>query len=171
MPAALASLLLLAPSGKAASAHELAGAARDAAAARADAAAARPQLGPGFGPARTQPHLVYVLIDDLGFNDDWDRSPDLAWPNVAQLAREGLSLEHFYTQPLCTPTRGALMSGRWPVRLGLQDGVIEGGENYGLPLEEVTLAEKLKEVGYHCYGVGKWVRALLLRLLWLRLRL
>ena len=131
----------------------------------------------GAAPARTQPHLVYVLIDDLGFNDDWDRSPDLAWPNVARLAREGLSLEHFYTQPLCTPTRGALMSGRWPVRLGLQDGVIEGGENYGLPLEEVTLAEKLKEVGYHCYGVGKWVRApagsrcclllLLLRLLWL----
>ena len=100
--------------------------------------------------------MVYVLIDDLGFNDNWDRSPDIIWPNVAQLAKEGLSLETFYTQPLCTPTRGALMSGRWPARLGLNDGVIAGGMNYGLPLHELTLPQKLKAVGYNCYGVGKW---------------
>ena len=89
-------------------------------------------------------------------SDNWDRSPDVAWPAVRKLAGEGIALDEFYTMPLCTPTRGSLMTGRWPLRLGLQHGVIIGGSNYGLPLNETTLPQKLKAVGYRTYGVGKW---------------
>lgn len=79
-----------------------------------------------------------------------------AWPNVNALATAGVRLMSYYTQPICTPTRGAFMSGRMPIRLGLQHGVIGAGQNYGLPLDEATLADKLKAVGYRTYGVGKW---------------
>ena len=108
--------------------------------------------------AAQPPHLVYVLIDDLGFNDFIDSS-DLsqAWPNAAALAAEQcVSVDWFYTQPLCTPTRGALLTGRYPTRLGLQHGVIQTGQNYGLPLTEVTLAEALQQRGYRTVGIGKW---------------
>jgi arylsulfatase A-like enzyme len=101
---------------------------------------------------------VFVLVDDMGHNDFYSSS-DLApaWPNVARLAREQcVKVEQYYTQPICTPTRGAFMSGRMPVRLGLQHGVITGGQDYGLPLDEETLAEKLAAVGYSTVGVGKW---------------
>jgi len=64
-------------------------------------------------------------------------------------------LDTYYTQPICTPTRGAFMSGRMPIRLGLQHGVITGQQDYGLPLNESTLADKLKAVGYKTIGVGK----------------
>eukprot|EP00427_Karlodinium_veneficum_P067443 CAMPEP_0169312760 /NCGR_PEP_ID=MMETSP1017-20121227/4219_1 /TAXON_ID=342587 /ORGANISM="Karlodinium micrum, Strain CCMP2283" /LENGTH=561 /DNA_ID=CAMNT_0009406579 /DNA_START=45 /DNA_END=1730 /DNA_ORIENTATION=+ len=104
------------------------------------------------------PHVVFVLVDDMGFNDFYNSSDiGAAWPNVKQLARDAcVHLEHFYTQPICTPTRGAFMTGRSPVRLGLQHGVIMGTQNFGLPLDEVTLAQKLQAVSYSTVGIGKW---------------
>ena len=77
------------------------------------------------------------------------------WPNVAKLIPEAVTIENYYTQPICTPTRGAFMSGRYPARLGLQHGVIAGFQDYGLPLDEVTLADKLKAEGYKTHAVGK----------------
>lgn len=103
------------------------------------------------------PHLIYVLIDDMGFNDFYTSS-DLhaAWPHVSKLAGgQCLKLDHFYTQPICTPSRGAFMTGRMPLRLGLQHQVINGCQNYGLPLDETTLADKMRAAGYKTYGVGK----------------
>lgn len=108
--------------------------------------------------AAKKPHLVFMLIDDMGFNDFY-QSTELgsAWREVAKLAQEDcVAIEHYYTQPICTPTRGAFMSGRMPVRLGLQHDVINGFQNYGLPLDEATLAEKLQDAGYNTVGVGKW---------------
>ena len=73
----------------------------------------------------SKPHVLFILVDDLGFNDFPTRSSDLTekvWPNVANLVPESITIESYYTQPLCTPTRGAFMTGRFPARLGLQVG-------------------------------------------------
>jgi len=104
------------------------------------------------------PHLSFILVDDLGYNDFAYQSSDLSekWPKASRLAEHGIKIETYYTQPICTPTRGAFMSGRHPVRLGLQHGVIGGFQDYGLPLKEVTIADKLKSAGYRTYAVGKW---------------
>eukprot|EP00811_Abedinium_folium_P021840 NODE_3104_length_2092_cov_3.340458.p1 GENE.NODE_3104_length_2092_cov_3.340458~~NODE_3104_length_2092_cov_3.340458.p1 ORF type:complete len:571 (-),score=149.72 NODE_3104_length_2092_cov_3.340458:319-2031(-) len=105
-----------------------------------------------------QPHLVFVLLDDLGYADFW-QSADLnkAWPNVKKLASsECLAVENYYAMPTCTPARGAFMSGRYPIRIGLQHKNIVDAAAFGLPLDEVTLAEKLRNVGYNTAGVGKW---------------
>jgi arylsulfatase A-like enzyme len=108
--------------------------------------------------ATKKPHLVFILVDDMGFNDFYQSTEvGSAWREVAKLAQEDcVAIDHYYTQPICTPTRGAFMSGRMPVRLGLQHEVIDGFQNYGLPLDEATLADKLKDAGYNTIGVGKW---------------
>merc|ERR1712086_699010 len=110
-------------------------------------------------PLNKAPHPFFILVDDMGFNDFSYRSSDLkdvAWPNVNKLADQALKVDQYYTQALCTPTRGAFMTGRYPARLGLQHGVITNYQDYGLPLDEVTLADKLKDVGYATHAVGKW---------------
>ena len=110
-------------------------------------------------PLKKPPHLVYVLIDDMGFNDFYT-STDLAaaWPHVSELAAsQCINMHNFYTQPICTPSRGTLMTGRMPLRLGLQHGVINGAQDYGLPLDEATLPQKLRATGYRTYGVGACV--------------
>jgi arylsulfatase A-like enzyme len=88
----------------------------------------------------------------MGYNDFYD-SDDLsfAWKNTANLAKDSIKLNNYYTQPLCTPTRGAFMTGRYPIRLGLQHQVLQGMTDHGLPLDEVTLADKLKAQGYKNY--------------------
>ena len=107
--------------------------------------------------AATKPHLAFVLVDDLGYNDFFtSQDLDFAWPKTAALAKDSIQMTNYYTQPLCTPTRGALMTGRYPVRLGLQHQVLEGYQDHGLPLDEVTLADKLRAQGYKTYASGKW---------------
>lgn len=105
---------------------------------------------------RKPPHILYILADDLGFADLGYRGSDIATPNIDRLAAGGLKLEQFYTQPLCTPTRAALMTGRYPMRYGLQMGVIPSGASYGLDTSERTLPEALKTAGYRTSLVGKW---------------
>lgn len=112
----------------------------------------------GCQGATKPPHLAFILVDDMGF-EDFYQSSDLAaaWPAASELARSScVSVEHYYTQPVCTPTRGAFMTGRYPVRLGLQHAVIGAAQPYGLPLDEVTLPERLRSVGYATAGIGKW---------------
>ncbi|QCP84124.1 sulfatase [Cereibacter sphaeroides] len=111
-------------------------------------------------PARAQevarPHILYILVDDLGYADVGFHGSDVKTPNVDRLAAEGSRLMQFYTQPLCTPTRAALMTGRYPMRYGLQTGVIPSGGRYGLDTAEVLLPQVLKEAGYRTALVGKW---------------
>jgi len=76
-------------------------------------------------------------------------------PNMTTLAKEGLSLNRMYTEPSCTPTRVAMMTGRYPTRTGLTEAkaTIAGD---GLSAEEVTIAEVLRDAGYYTSHVGKW---------------
>ncbi len=106
--------------------------------------------------ASRRPHILYILADDLGFADLGYRGSDIATPNIDRLAAGGLKLEQFYTQPMCTPTRAALMTGRYPMRYGLQTGVIPSGATYGLDPAELTLPAALKTAGYRTSLVGKW---------------
>ena len=103
-----------------------------------------------------RPHIIYILADDLGWQDIGFRGSDIATPNIDKLAKTGRRLDEFYAQPMCTPTRAAIMTGRYPLRYGLQMGVIPSGADYGLATDEVTLPQTLKQSGYYNAIVGKW---------------
>ncbi len=103
-----------------------------------------------------RPHILYILVDDLGFADVGFHGSDIKTPNIDRLAEGGARLGQFYAQPMCTPTRAALMTGRYPLRYGLQTGVIPSGAAYGLATDEFLLPQALKQVGYRTALVGKW---------------
>ena len=73
-----------------------------------------------------------------------------------QLRAEGVLIESLYTMPVCSPSRSALISGRYSPRLGLQHQVIWSGQPAGLFLNQTTLAEHLKAAGYSTHATGKW---------------
>ncbi len=98
--------------------------------------------------AATQPHILFVLADDYGWNDIGYHGSEIKTPKLDQLAAEGVKLENYYVQPICTPSRSQLLSGRYQIHTGLQHGVIRPSQPNGLPLEIPTLADKLKEAGY-----------------------
>ncbi len=102
------------------------------------------------------PHVVILLADDLGWADTGFNGSDILTPHLDGLAASGVRMQQFYVSPVCSPTRGALMTGRYPIRLGLQCGVIRPWSMHGLPLDERTLPMALKEVGYTTALVGKW---------------
>jgi arylsulfatase A-like enzyme len=103
-----------------------------------------------------KPDIVFILSDDQGSYDVSWRGSEIKTPNLDKLANAGIRLENFYVQPLCSPTRAALMTGRYPMRYGLQVGIIAPTADYGLPLEERTLPQALREVGYTTAICGKW---------------
>jgi arylsulfatase A-like enzyme len=107
--------------------------------------------------ASERPHIVFLLADDLGRADvGFMGAKQTQTPHLDALARAGAVLEAFYVQPVCSPTRAALLTGRYPMRHGLQVGVVRPWAHYGLPLEERTLPQALREAGYQTAIVGKW---------------
>jgi arylsulfatase A-like enzyme len=107
--------------------------------------------------AEVRPSILIILADDLGYADvGFTGGKDIKTPNIDTLAAAGTRLESFYVQPLCTPTRASLMTGRYPMRYGLQVGVVRPWEHRGLPLEEQVLPMALKGAGYSTAIVGKW---------------
>lgn len=103
-----------------------------------------------------RPHIVFLLADDLGYADVGWHGSEIKTPNLDKLANGGAKLEQFYVQPVCSPTRAAFMTGRYPMRHGLQVGVVRPWAQYGLPLDERTLSQSLKETGYETAITGKW---------------
>ena len=105
------------------------------------------------------PNIVYILLDDVGFGeigmDELSVIRGYKTPNISAFAKQGLSLQRTYSEPSCTPTRVAMMTGRYPTRTGLTEAKTTlSGE--GLSGEEVTLAEILRDAGYNTSHVGKW---------------
>ncbi len=105
--------------------------------------------------AESKPNVIVFVIDDLGWSDTGYNGADYTTPTLDRLAREGVRLSQYYVQPLCTPSRAALMAGRYPYHLRLAHGVIGDGCPYGLGLEEVTLAQQMKRAGYSTHAVGE----------------
>jgi arylsulfatase A-like enzyme len=106
--------------------------------------------------ARPKPNILYIVADDLGWKDVGFHGSDIKTPSLDRLADTGARLEQFYAQPMCTPTRACLMTGRYPFRYGLQTAVIPSAHTYGLPTDEWLLPQALKEAGYQTAIVGKW---------------
>jgi arylsulfatase A-like enzyme len=105
---------------------------------------------------RQPPNIVFLLADDLGWQDVGFHGSEIRTPNIDRLATAGVRLEQFYVQPVCSPTRASLMTGRYPIRTGLQVGVIRPWADYGLPLEERMLPQALQAAGYYTAITGKW---------------
>ncbi len=105
------------------------------------------------------PNIIYILLDDVGFGEIGMPGLDVirgySTPSLNKLASDGMSLQRMYTEPSCTPTRVAMMTGRLPIRTGLNEAKVTlVGE--GLPADEVTLAEVLAKSDYITTHVGKW---------------
>lgn len=124
------------------------------------------------GATQTRPNLVLLLADDLGYGDlGCYGCPDISTPHLDQLARQGLRLTQCYANgPECTPTRAALLSGRYPQRVGglecaiglgnvgrYDDAIrLAGQRELGLPVAHSALARGLKAAGYQTAIFGKW---------------
>lgn len=107
--------------------------------------------------ADTKPNIVHIVADDLGWKDvGFNGCTDIKTPNIDALAAGGAKLSHFYVQPMCTPTRAALMTGRYPFRYGLQTAVIPSVSAYGLDTDEFLMPQCLKDAGYKTAIIGKW---------------
>ncbi|OGV70520.1 MAG: hypothetical protein A2283_08750 [Lentisphaerae bacterium RIFOXYA12_FULL_48_11] len=105
-----------------------------------------------------QPNIIFILTDDLGYGDlGCQGAKDINTPNLDRMAVEGMRFTDFsVVAPLCTPSRAAFMTGRYPGRYGLATGVLRPDAKNGLPPEEVTIAEMLKTKGYVTGCIGKW---------------
>ncbi len=115
-----------------------------------------------------KPNLLFILADDLGWRDlGCYGSPFCETPHIDRLAREGMRFTQAYTAgAVCSPTRGSIMSGKYPVRTGVTDyipGLAGEGRKLAtrrtkteLALEEVTVAEALRDHGYQTFYSGKW---------------
>jgi len=75
----------------------------------------------GIGSSKL-PNILLVLADDLGWYDVGFHNPKIQTPHIDKLAKDGVILDNYYVQPVCTPTRGALMTGRYPIHTGMEGG-------------------------------------------------
>src|SRR5215468_11137399 len=107
--------------------------------------------------AAQKPNVVHIVADDLGWKDvGFNGCTDIKTPNIDALASGGAKFTQFYVQPMCTPTRACLMTGRYPFRYGLQTIVIPTAADYGLDTSEWLMPQCLKEAGYKTAIIGKW---------------
>jgi arylsulfatase A-like enzyme len=103
------------------------------------------------------PNIVHIVADDLGWKDvGFNGCTDIKTTNLDKLAETGAKFTQFYVQPMCTPTRAAILTGRYPFRYGLQTAVIPGTAGYGLDTSEWLMPQCLKEAGYSTAIIGKW---------------
>lgn len=106
---------------------------------------------------KSAPHILHIVADDLGWKDvGFNGCQDIKTPNLDALAAGGAKFSQFYVQSMCTQTRAALMTGRYPYRYGLQTAVIPSVSAYGLDTEEKLMPQVLKEAGYKTALIGKW---------------
>lgn len=113
-------------------------------------------VGTAGAQSTSKPNIVFIVADDLGWKDVGFHGSDIRTPNLDDLAAKGANLAQHYAMPMCTPSRAALMTGRYPMRYGLQVGVIPGAGTYSLAMDEFLLPQMLKDAGYKTYMSGKW---------------
>lgn len=106
-----------------------------------------------------QPNIVLILADDLGYGDLSVYGGEAKTPHLDWLAQEGLRFTDFHSNGVvCSPTRAALLTGRYQQRMGIEGALGEGAEGLGSPQarNEITIADYLREVGYSTGIIGKW---------------
>lgn len=106
--------------------------------------------------AAERPNVIVMVADDLGWADVGFHGGNIDTPSLDRLAAEGVELHRFYTTPICSPTRAALMTGRNPMRLGVALGVILPWDNNGVHPDEHFMPESFLAAGYQTAMVGKW---------------
>ena len=106
--------------------------------------------------AEARPNILVMVADDLGWADVGYHGGDIDTPSLDQLAEQGVQLNRFYTTPICSPTRAALMTGRDPIRLGVAYGVILPWDNTGVHPDEHFMPQSFQSAGYQTAMVGKW---------------
>ena len=99
-------------------------------------------------------HILFLLVDDLGFHDVGFNGAEFTTPYIDKLAQEGTILSRYYVQSLCTPTRSAIMTGRYPYHSGLGHMVILEGQPYAVPKQETFLPQLLRAGGYRTHMVS-----------------
>lgn len=110
----------------------------------------------GKSIAAEKPNILYILADDMGYADaGFNGCKDIQTPHLDKLAHAGAILKSFYVQPVCSPTRAALMTGRYAIRTGVYT-IVRPNAPWGLKLEERTLAQALRDAGYETAIDGKW---------------
>jgi arylsulfatase A-like enzyme len=109
------------------------------------------------------PNIIVILADDLGYGDvGFNGCPDIPTPNIDSLAGNGaLCTNGYVTHPVCSPSRAAIMTGRYQQRFGYEitpiyDTLIPQNPGLGLPESEITLPQILRPAGYVCGAIGKW---------------
>jgi len=109
------------------------------------------------------PNVIIIFMDDMGWGDlSSFGHPTISTPHIDRLANEGQKWTNFYTaSSVCSPSRGALLTGRYPIRIGLgptqeSKRVFFPNSTGGLPSDEITIAEMLKDNGYATGIIGKW---------------
>ena len=127
--------------------------------------------------AKKKPNILVILADDLGknffyslfllrskvkfrmifvgYNDVSWHNPDMITPNLQKLVDNAITLENHYVQPICTPTRSALLTGYYPIHTGRQHDVFWPQEPKGLLTNFTLMPEYFKELGYKTHAVGK----------------
>ena len=122
-------------------------------------ASSRNSIAPAAAPSSDDvlPNIIHIFVDDLGYGDlGCFGATDIATPNIDRLAEEGIKFTEFYSaSAVCSPSRAALLTGRYPVRMGINE-VFFPESFTGMPPEEITIAEMLGEQGYATGMVGKW---------------
>ena len=105
----------------------------------------------------TQPNIIVVLADDLGWGDvGLNGATLIKTPHIDRIGNEGVRLTSFYAgSNVCTPSRAALLTGRYAIRSGMQHVIFPHSQD-GLPQSEVTIPELLRDAGYTTGMVGKW---------------
>jgi arylsulfatase A-like enzyme len=111
------------------------------------------------GDATSKPNVVLIVTDDIGYGDFGAYGArDIRTPNIDRLAKEGAKLTDFYAAPQCTPTRAALITGRYPQRVLLERALGSSGDalEQGLPATGRSLPQLVKNNGYATGLIGKW---------------
>lgn len=112
--------------------------------------------GKAFGASANPPNIVFILCDDLGYGDLECYGSKIKTPNLNRMAAEGIRFTNFSSaDPVCSPSRAALMTGRYPTRVGVPR-VLFPKDTGGLELDEITLGNVLKNAGYRTMCIGKW---------------
>ena len=103
----------------------------------------------------SNPNIVIILADDLGWNDVSFHGSKIPTPNIDRIVKAGIELDRFYVQPTCSPTRAELMTGKSALRLGITRPISKN-QKLGLSTKEKILPQYLKELGYKTVLLGKW---------------